>query len=179
MRLIGDTPMQAATKTAPAANGDIGISPAFRFIPHELVLKCRALIESYHAVYGYVGLPDMLWLSDARDIIECHDDLSRAFKKGAKSRGARRANNSFLLIATTIVSLEILARDFSGWGKRFPAAKRQAETMLGDMPQLRRAWLMDLYLFPPLGVRHESAAASAPSPAAPAGRSKASAGCES
>jgi hypothetical protein len=177
MRLIADTPMQAATNTAPAANGDPGISPAFRFIPHELVIKCRALIESYHAVYGYVGLPDMLWLSDARDIIESHNDLSRAFTRAAKSRGAKRANDSFLLIATTIVSLEILARDFSGWGKRFPAAKHQAETMLGDLLQLRRTWLMDLYLFPPLGVGHEPAGASPPSPAALTSNSKARAGC--
>jgi hypothetical protein len=169
--------MQAVTSAAPATNGEVGISPAFRFIPYELVIKCRALIESYHAVYGYVGLPDMLWLSDARDIIACHDGLGRAFKKGAKSRGAKRANDSFLLIATTIVSLEILARDFSGWGKRFPAAQHQAETMLGDLPQLRRTWLMDLYLFPPLGIRHEPTAALTPSAAAPPGHSKAR--CES
>jgi hypothetical protein len=50
-----------------------------------------------------------------------------------------------------------LARDFSGWGKRFPAAKREAEKVLGGLPQLRRTWLMDLYLFPPLGVRRELA----------------------
>jgi hypothetical protein len=155
MRLIGDTCMQANAE--PAADGDIGINPAFRFIPHELVGKCRALIESYHAVHGYVGLPDMLWLSDARDIIESQDDLSKAFKRAAKSRGAKRANDSFLLIATAIVALEILVRDFSGWGKRFPAAKHQAEAMLGDLPQLRRTWLMDLYLLPPFGVRHEPA----------------------
>ena len=62
-----------------------------------------------------------------------------------------------LHIATTIVSLEVLARDFSGWGERFPAAKREAEEILGRLPQLRRAWLMDLYFFPPLGVRRELA----------------------
>jgi hypothetical protein len=179
MRSIGERTMQAATNAPPAADGDVTLSPAFRFIPHELAVKCRQLIESYHAVYGYVGLPDMLWLSDARDIIECHGDLGKAFKKGAKSRGAKRANDSFLLIATTIVALEVLARDFSGWGKRFPAAKHQAETMLGDLPQLRRTWLMDLYLFPPLGVRHESTGALTSSPPAPTGRSKADAGCES
>jgi hypothetical protein len=37
-------------------------------------------------------------------------------------------------------------------GKRFPAAKREAETVLGELPQPRRTWLIDLYLFPPLGV---------------------------
>ena len=131
------------------------LGASFRFIPRELAIKCRRLIESYHAIYGYVGLPDMLWLSDARDIIERDRELTRIFKRAARSRAAKRANDSFLHIATTIVSLEVLARDFSGWGKRFPAAKCEAEEILGRLPQLRRAWLMDLYFFPPLGVRRE------------------------
>ena len=137
---------EAATDIARAADTGAALSSNFRFVPRELAGKCRQLIESYHAIYGYVGLPDMLWLSDARDIIECHRDLTRIFKKASKARAARRANDSFLLIATTIVSIEVLARDFSGWGKRFPAAKREAEKVLGGLPQLRRTWLMDLYL---------------------------------
>jgi hypothetical protein len=156
MPSIADTILQAAPEDAPAEGG-APISTSFRFVPRELALKCRKLIESYHAIYGYVGLPDMLWLSDARDIIESHRDLLRVFKKASKARGAKRANASFLSIATTIVSLEVLARDFSGWGKRFPAAKREAEKVLGELPQLRRTWLMDLYLFPPIGVRREFA----------------------
>ena len=52
------------------------------------------------------------------------------------------------------MSLEVLARDFSGWGKRFPAAKGEAEKILGRLPQLRRTWLMDLYA---VGVRRELA----------------------
>jgi hypothetical protein len=162
MPSIGETYMKAVTSRAanfaPAAEtGAAALSPGFRFVPRELAIKCRKLIESYHAIYGYVGLPDMLWLSDARDIIERHRDLARIFKRASKSRGAKRANESFLLIATTIVSLEVLARDFSGWGNRFPTAKREAEKVLGGLPQLRRAWLMDLYLFPPLGVRRQLA----------------------
>ena len=151
-----DTILQAAPKAAPAEGG-APISASFRFVPRELSIKCRKLIEAYHAIYGYVGLPDMLWLSDARHIIESHRDLLRVFKTASKARGAKRANASFLLIATTIVSLEVLARDFSGWGKRFPAAKREAEKVLAELPQLRRTWLMDLYLFPPIGVRREFA----------------------
>jgi len=157
MPSIGDMFMRDTPDVPPAADTGAALSPSFRFVPRELATKCRKLIESYHAIYGYVGLPDMLWLSDARDIIECHRDLTRIFKKASKSRGAKRANDSFLLVATTIVSLEVLARDFSGWGKRFPAAKREAEKVLGGLPQLRRTWLMDLYLFPPLGVRREFA----------------------
>jgi len=54
-----------------------------------------------------------------------------------------------------------LARDFAGWGSRFPTAKREAEKLLGDYLQRQRVWLMDLYLYPPLGVRREFANALA------------------
>lgn len=161
MPSIGETHMKAANlraaNFAPADAGAAAISPGFRFVPRELAVKCSKLIESYHAIYGYVGLPDMLWLSDARDIIGRHRDLARIFRRASKSRGAKRADESFLLIATTIVCIEVMARDFSGWGNRFPAAKREAEKVLGDLPRQRRAWLMDLYLFPPLGVRRQFA----------------------
>ena len=154
---VGEGHTQASPAPTPAADAGAALSASFRFIPRELAIKCRRLIESYHAIYGYVGLPDMLWLSDARDIIERDRELTRIFKRAARSRAAKRANDSFLNIATTIVSLEVLARDFSGWGKRFPAAKGEAEKILGRLPQLRRAWLMDLYFFPPVGVRRELA----------------------
>jgi hypothetical protein len=148
---VGDAPTEAASDTAHVADAGAGPGSNFRFIPRELAIKCR----SYHAIYGYVGLPDMLWLSDARDIIERDRELTRIFKRAARSRAAKQANDSFLHIATTIVSLEVLACDFSGWGKCFPAAKGEAEKILGRLPQLRRTWLMDLYFFPPVGVRRE------------------------
>jgi hypothetical protein len=148
---------EAQTSRDMVQTPDAGAPPAsnFRFIPRELATKCRRLIESYHSIYGYVSLPDMLWLSDARDIIQYDRELSRIFKRAARSRTAKRANDSLRQIATTIVSIEVLARDFSDWGKRFPAAKNEAETILGGCPQVRRAWLMDLYLFPPAGSRRE------------------------
>jgi hypothetical protein len=134
-----------------------------QFVPRDLALKCRKLVESYHDINGYTGLPDMLWLSDARDVIECHRDLTQIFKRASKSRGAKRANNTFLLIATVIVALEVLARDYAGWGKRFPTAKREAEKMLGDYPPGQRVWLMDLYLYPSLGTRRQFISTLAPS----------------
>lgn len=157
---IGNTP------TAHAAPDPGGAPDSYqRFLPRELAEKCRKLIESYHAIYGYVSLPDMLWLSDARDVIEYDRDLMRIFKKASKSRGAKRANDSFLQIATAIVALEVLVRDYAGWGKRFPAAKHEAEQLLDHFPQRQRVWLMDLYLYPPLGVRREFANALAPTAA--------------
>jgi hypothetical protein len=166
MSLSGDitdrTTLETESDAANSAEGGTGVKSNFRFVPRELFIKCRKLIESYHAIYGYAGLPDMLWLSDARDIIESHRDLTQVFKIASKSRGAKRANDSFLAIAAAVVSLEVLARDFAGWGNKFPAAKRQAEKLLGDYAlRPQRAWLMDLYLYPTLGMRREFANALA------------------
>ena len=105
MSLISDdSGSDTGTDIRRPADNDVFKQRTFQFVPGELAIKCRKLIESYHAMYGYVGLPDMLWLSDARDIIECHPDLAQTFKRASKSRGAKRANESFLLIATIIVS---------------------------------------------------------------------------
>lgn len=156
---LGDRPRRRDDNSA-------GPSVTFGFAPKELAAKCRKLIESYHAMHGFGCLPDMLWHSDARNIIESHRDLTQIFKSAAKSRCAKRANDSLLLIATTIMSLEVLARDFAGWGKRFPAARREAEKLLGDSPLRQRAWLMDLYLYPPLGIHRDLVNTLAPSPTA-------------
>ena len=164
MSSIEETSTVAENNGARSDNG-AGVGSPFRFLPRELAGKCRKLIESYHAMHGFGCLPDMLWHSDARDIIECHRELMQVFKAASKSRAAKRANDSLLLIATVIVSLEVLARDFAGWGKRFPDAKRQAERLLGDFPLRERTWLMDLYLYPPLGIHRELVNTLAPSAA--------------
>ena len=161
--VAAETPPSAATRMDQV--GEIAVG--FSFVPSELILKCRSLIESFHAMYGYVGLPDMLWLSDARDIIERDAALAQIFKKASKSRGAKRANDSFLMIATAIVSVEVLARDVAGWGKRFPAAKRTADKLVGEASPNRRTWLMDQYFYPPFGGRREHTDAIAPSTALP------------
>jgi hypothetical protein len=129
----------------------------FSFLPTDLTGKCRTLIESYHAMHGFAGLPDMLWTSEARDIIGGDRDLRVDFKRACKSRGARRANDSFVAIAAIVVSLEVLARDFAGWGKRFPSAKSRAEALLRARPSAQRVQLMDLYLYPSLAVRRDFA----------------------
>jgi hypothetical protein len=167
MSLIDHTTLNVESPAERHADG--GFSPAsnFRFVPKELAAKCRKLIESYHAMHGYGCLPDMLWHSDARDIIECHRELMQVFKNASKSRGAKRAYESFLLIATAVVSLEVLVRDFAGWGRRFPAAKREADAMLVDFPTQPRAWFMDKYLYPSLNTHRELASALAPSTAKP------------
>lgn len=140
-----------------------GATSNFRFLPRELAVKCRALIESYHEMLGYGCLPDMLWHSNARDVIEYDGELAQLFKNAAKSRRARQANDTLLLIATVVVSLEMLTRDFAGWAKQCPAAKGEAERLLGGQQEKQRAWLTDMYLYPSLGTHREFARALAPS----------------
>jgi hypothetical protein len=147
------------------ADDDFPATSDFRFIPRELAAKSRRLIESYHGIHGYGCLPDLLWHSDARDIIECSGELTQIFKSASKSRCAKRANDSLRLIATVIFSVETLARDFAGWGKRFPAAKREAERMFDDIRLRPHVWFMDGYLYPSLAAHRELACEIAPSTA--------------
>lgn len=155
--------MSTISDVAMESGSNVGATANFRFLPNELAVKCRALIETFHEILGYGCLPDMLWHSDARDIIECDRELAQLFKNASKSRCAKRANNSLLLIATVVLSLEALARDFAGWGKRFPIAKREAERWLGGFPLKQRVWLLDVYLYPSLSIHRELAGVAAPS----------------
>jgi hypothetical protein len=165
--------MSLTESTAEDASGNLDVrtnagfpkTSEFRFIPRELAAKSRRMIESYHGIYGYGCLPDLLWHSDARDIIECNHELTQIFKSASKSRGAKRANESLLLIATVIFSVETLSRDFAGWGKRFPTAKREAERMLDDIALRPRVWFMDGYLYPSINSHRELASEIAPSAA--------------
>jgi hypothetical protein len=140
-----------------------GQSTKFAFVPRDLASKCRELVHSYHSIHGYRHLADMLWHSDARDIIECNPDLALVFKEASKSRYAKRANDSLVLIATIVLSIEVLARDFAGWGRRFPLAKREAEALLVDFPQREHGWFMDKYLYPSLTLHREFANVLTPS----------------
>jgi hypothetical protein len=133
----------------------------FSFLPLDLSGKCRTLIESYHTIHGFAGLPDMLWTSQARGIIESDRELTLAFTRACRSRGAKRANEVFIAIAVIVMSLEVLARDFAGWGKRFPSAKSHADDVFNDREKKQRIELMDLYLYPSLAARREFADAFA------------------
>jgi hypothetical protein len=99
---IDDSAPSGGKRAGRQAGGGSVTSATFRFVPKELATKCRRLIESYHAMHGFGCLPDMLWHSDARDVIECHHDLMQAFKTASKSRCAKRANDSLLTVATII-----------------------------------------------------------------------------
>jgi hypothetical protein len=120
----------------------------FSFVPKNLAVKCQRLIETYHAINGYACLPDMLWQPELRDFIEMHKDFRQIFKRASTTRSAKKANDGFVLIATTILSLEVLASDFASWSARFPTAKRRAAAILQEYTLNSRTWLMDRYLYP-------------------------------
>jgi len=158
--MISDVVTESGSDAEWQSVDGVGATANFRFLPKELAVKCRALIETFHEMLGYGCLPDMLWHSDARHIVECDRELAQLFKNASKSRCAKRANESLLLIATIALSLETVARDFAGWGKRFPIARHEAERLLGGFPLRQRVWLMDMYLYPSLGIHRELPARS-------------------
>jgi hypothetical protein len=165
MSLIENTVSDAGTDERRRSDRAFEQTSNFRFVPRELAAKARKLIESFHALHGYGCLPDLLWHSGARDLIECHRELGQIFRSASKLRCAKRANDSLLLIATVVFSVVVVSLDKEGWGRRFPMAKREADRLLGDMTQPSHAWFMDMYLYPSLGIQREVAGELA-SPAA-------------
>ena len=83
------------------------------FLPGNLTKQCRSLIESYHDVHGYACLPDILWKSRLGPFIEKHSELRQFLRKASTTRSAKKANDGFVRIATTILALEILASSFA------------------------------------------------------------------
>ena len=120
--------------------------PIFSFVPTELAVKCRALVETYHTTHGYTSLPDLLWRSNMRHMIKRRRELGEIYRKACKARSAKHANNSFVLIATAILTLEVLARDIGGLGTQFPNGKQEANELLRISPLKPRIWLMDTYI---------------------------------
>jgi hypothetical protein len=117
----------------------------FSFVPDDLHRRCGTLVRNYHTRYGHPCLPDLLWNSDAGLLIHSEKTLEEIFKYATHSRSSKKTNDWLQIIATIVVAVEVLARDFAGWGTQFPNAKRQAQELLGDIPLRPRVWLMDRY----------------------------------
>jgi len=129
---------------APSFDGNID----FSFLPKVLIDKCKPFIIGYHELNGFSSLPDILWHPETRKFIESNPALRRLFKKSTSSRGAKKANEGFVLIATLILSTEILAIGFAGWATRYPAARKKARAVLAEYVPSSRAWLTERYLYP-------------------------------
>jgi hypothetical protein len=119
------------------------------FLPSYLTKQCRSLIESYHEVHGYARLPDMLWKSRLGPFIEKHRELRQFLRKASTTRSAKKAKEGFVSIASTILSLEILASSFAGWGAIYPEAGEAARAILKRNSHGQHMPLMQFYIYPP------------------------------
>jgi hypothetical protein len=118
-------------------------------LPQHLTRQCRSLIESYHEVHGYACLPDVLWKSRLGPFIQKHEELRHFLKKASTTRSAKKSHEGFVQIATAILSLEILASSFAGWGALYPEAAERAQAILRRNAGGSHMPLMEFYLYPP------------------------------
>jgi hypothetical protein len=133
-----------------------------RFVPAHLAKQCRSLIESHHRVQGYAALPDLLWKSGLGPFIESHHELRQLLKSASTSRSAKKANEGFVRIASTILALEILASSFAGWAAIYPDAGQLARMLMTPISQGQQMPLMAFYLYPPQHMSPNAIATLAP-----------------
>ena len=133
-------------------------------LPKSLTAQCQGLIESYHDLHGYACLPNMLWKSRLGPFIQAHRELHQLLKKASTTRSAKKSNEGFVRIATTILSLEILASSFAGWSAIYPEAGSRAHTILKRHARTPHMPLMEFYLYPPKYVSSAAIAKLAPPP---------------
>jgi hypothetical protein len=132
------------------------------FLPNSLTAQCQSLIESYHDLHGYACLPNMLWKSRLGPFIQAHRELRQLLKKASTTRSAKKSNEGFVQIATTILSLEILACSFAGWSAIYPEAALMAQAALQRNARSPHMPLMEFYLYPPKYISSAAIAKLAP-----------------
>ena len=158
-----------ATNICDAVVVDTTESPDFGFLPKSLTTQCRSLIESYHELHGYACLPDILWKSRLGPFIERHHELQQLLRKASTTRSAKKANQGFATIATTLLSLEILASSFAGWSAIYPEAGSTAHSILRRNSRSSQMPLMEFYLYPPKYLSSAAVATLIPPPSRQAG----------
>jgi len=151
-----------STDTCDAILADTAENPDFGFLPKSLMVQCERLIESYHELHGYACLPDILWKSRLGPFIETHHELQQLLRKASTTRSAKKANQGFARIATTILSLEILASSFAGWSAIYPEAGSKAHAILRRNSRSPQMPLMEFYLYPPKYLSSAAIAALIP-----------------
>jgi hypothetical protein len=156
---------------AKITNGADGAAPAARidnfdlsFLPKSLTAQCRSLIESYHELHGYACLPDILWKARLGPFIETHREFRQLLRKASTTRSAKKSNDGFVRIATTILSLEILASSFAGWTAIYPKAGLTAQAILKRNGRSPHMPLMEFYLYPPKYISSAAIATLVPPP---------------
>jgi hypothetical protein len=158
--------MDGVAQTASGAHDDAILDgndhPDFGFLPQSLLSQCRSLIEGYHGLHGHSSLPDILWKAGLGPFIESHREFRRLLRKASTTRSAKKSNEGFTQIATTLLSLEILANNFAGWSAIYPQAASTARAILRRHTRHSRSPLMDSYLYPPKYMSSAAIATLAP-----------------
>jgi hypothetical protein len=132
------------------------------FLPKNLTAQCQSLIVSYHELHGYACLPNILWKARLGHFIEAHQEFRQLLRKASTTRSAKKSNEGFARIATTILSLEILASSFAGWSAIYPQAGLIARTILQQNARSPHMPLMEFYLYPPKYISSAAIATLAP-----------------
>jgi hypothetical protein len=141
-----------------------GKTEDFGFLPKSLTAQCQSLIESFHELHGYACLPDILWKSRLGPFIEAHPEFRHLLKKASTTRSAKKSNEGFVQITTTILALEILASSFAGWSAIHPEAGLSARAILKRGGRGPHMPLMEFYLYPPKYISYAALAALVPPP---------------
>src|SRR6202158_5589373 len=136
----------------------------FSFLPKTLTMQCQSLIESYHELHGYACLPNILWKARLGPFIETHREFRQLLRKASTTRSAKKSNQCLVPIATTILSLEILASSFAGWSAIYPEAGSMAQAILQRNARSPHMPLMEFYLYPPKYISSAAIAALIPPP---------------
>src|ERR1700723_104620 len=134
------------------------------FLPKNLTTQCQSLIVSYHELHGYACLPNVLWKARLGHFIEAHQEFRQLLKKASTTRSAKKSNEGFARIATTILSLEILASSFAGWSAIYPEAGSKAKATLRRHSRSPQMPLMEFYLYPPKYLSSAAIATLIPPP---------------
>ena len=118
-------------------------------LPPALTKQCRSLIDNYHKLHGYNCLPDILWKSQLGPFIQTNRVLRQLFRKASTTRSAKTSSESFVLVAMTMISVEILGSGFAGWSIIYPESASIARALLKRNRLGHHTPLMDFYLHPP------------------------------
>jgi hypothetical protein len=145
-----------------APNTDANKNVDFGFLPTNLTSQCQVLIESFHDLYGYSCLPDILWKAGLGPFIETHGQLRQLLRKASTTRSAKKSNAGFARIATTILSFEILASRFAGWSSIYPREAAKSRDILKTIERGPQTPLIEFYLYPPKYPNSAAIAALAP-----------------
>jgi hypothetical protein len=157
-----DVLAEGANDASDAACANCIESPNFSFLPKNLTVQCRSLIESYHELHGYTCLPDILWKAGLGPFIQTHREFRQLLRKASTTRSAKRSNEGFVQIATTLLSLEILASSFAGWSAIYPQPTSRAKAILKRTTRSPHMPLMEFYLYPPKHISSAAIAALTP-----------------